>query len=93
MTIAAPCDGGGSEFEVQRFTSEDGEAVPAILQQSLMLVAVRHGHVGVVARLLDAGANRAAKDQHGKTALDYARAGKHKALVALLEAPPPPVVA
>ena len=41
-TYSSPCDGGGSEFEVQRFTSEDGEAVPAILQQSLMLVAVRH---------------------------------------------------
>ena len=41
-TYSSPCDGGGSEFEVQPFTSEDGEAVPAILQQSLMLVAVRH---------------------------------------------------
>ena len=41
-TYSSPCDGGGSEFEVQRFTSEDGEAVPAILQQNLMLVAVRH---------------------------------------------------
>ena len=41
-TYSSPCDGGGSEFEVQRFTSEEGEAVPAILQQSLMFVAVRH---------------------------------------------------
>ena len=24
-TYSSPCDGGGSEFEVQRFTSEDGE--------------------------------------------------------------------
>ena len=42
-TYSSPCDGGGSEFEAQRFTSEDArEGSPAILQQSLMLVAVRH---------------------------------------------------
>ena len=42
-TYSSPCDGGGSEFEAQRFTSEDArEGAPAILQQSLMLVAVRH---------------------------------------------------
>ena len=42
-TYSSPCEGGGSEFEAQRFTSEDArEGAPAILQQSLMLVAVRH---------------------------------------------------
>ena len=42
-TYSSPCDGGSSEFEAQRFTSEDArEGAPAILQQSLMLVAVRH---------------------------------------------------
>ena len=42
-TYTSPCDGGGSEFEAQRFTSEDArEDAPAILQQNLMVVAVRH---------------------------------------------------
>ena len=33
---------GGSSFEVTRFGEDAGEAAPAILSQSVMLVAFRH---------------------------------------------------
>ena len=44
-TYASPCEGGRSEFEAQRFGDESHEDVPAILQQSLVLVVLRHAPV------------------------------------------------
>ena len=41
-TYSSTCSGGGSSFEVTRFGEDAGEAAPAILSQSVMLVAFRH---------------------------------------------------
>lgn len=56
-------------------------------QTALMLLA---GNTSTVRLLLDAGANPNAKDDRGRTALDYAQADKNPDAVQLLSHPQPP---
>jgi len=47
--------------------------------------AAKDGNVEIVKLLLGAGADRSAKDNQGKTALEQARSSYHDEVVALLE--------
>ena len=49
------------------------------------MVAAFHGHTEAVKMLLLMGANPHAKNLKGDTALDYAKVGKHAAIITILE--------
>lgn len=50
-----------------------------------LLMAAWQGQPETVRLLLAAGADPAHQDRSGKTALDWAREGKHEAVIAVLE--------
>jgi uncharacterized protein len=52
---------------------------------SALMLAVKSGQTGVVAELLDAGADRELKDKEGLTAFDYASAIGSADLVKMIE--------
>ena len=54
-----------------------------------LIAAAYNGHEAIVRLLLEAGADKEAKNKDGKTALDKAREKRHTSIVALLENPPP----
>jgi ankyrin repeat protein len=53
-------------------------------ESPLLSVASYRGFIEIVRELLGAGADVTAKDEHGKTALQWAAKGKHRDVVALL---------
>ena len=48
------------------------------------MLATRKGHLNIVQQLLEAGADKEAKDDGGRTALDYAREKGHTSTIANL---------
>merc|ERR1712187_1109065 len=56
------------------------------------MLAAHCGHVGIVEKLLDAGANPRLQNRDGKTALDLASLGKHSAVCSFLKRRLPTVV-
>jgi ankyrin repeat protein len=50
-----------------------------------LMLAAEKGHINVVTELLKGGANPDIKSDLDRTALDYARFGKHERVVELLQ--------
>jgi ankyrin repeat protein len=65
-----------------------GPPVPASTGgTTALMAAARNNHVAVMEVLLSHGADSAARDINGQTALDYARLGSAKDAITLLKAP------
>jgi uncharacterized protein len=70
------------QFLVARGVSVDGRDANG---WTPLMAAARQGHEAAAACLLALGADKTIADDTGKTALDWARAGNHDGIVALLE--------
>lgn len=79
--------GKGSLDEVDRLLRAGVSPNAARFNVTPLVAAAEHGHVEVIQRLIDAGADVNLRDQQGMTALDYATRAKQMAAMEALGRP------